>query len=561
MKEDSSKVNALLYLGEKNCSIENDKALMYLQEAYTIAASQKYKKGIGKSLLWQGRVYYYKDDYPLALKYLSKAKRYFKESKNENDLAFTYFAEGEIYKIRGDYLQALEAYDIALKYADSCQNKKFISSYLGCIGGVHLKRNEPEKAMPYFKDALRQKKAIGDLQGMSNSLTSIGKAFEEMNAPDSALWYYNEALKIRVGLNNTRTIAGSKYNIGGILIKLGAYEEAEEALSVALENFSSLDEKTGMIIANLSMAEARNYLNKPDAIEIAEKALQMAKSIDNPSLISHCYHVLSDIYYLQDKFKLSHDYFEMHKALEDSIFNVEKERMLTEFEEKFQSERKDREIEFYISENKIQDQNILLLAVLLVAAFGFVLLLFFLFRMKSTALKRQGKLLEQEQIIHQQENKLSEKENQLLQEQLEAKTRELASKALEMLRLNDTISSIIEKLEKFNHAVNDNPSASKNIKDIIHELETQTKQNIWNEFDKIFKNIHSDFYSKLLAISPDLSATEIKTAALLKLNLTTKEIAALTFKSEGGIKTTRYRLRQKLALGSDDKLIPFLMQL
>jgi DNA-binding CsgD family transcriptional regulator len=60
---------------------------------------------------------------------------------------------------------------------------------------------------------------------------------------------------------------------------------------------------------------------------------------------------------------------------------------------------------------------------------------------------------------------------------------------------------------------------------------------------------------------PDLSPTEIKTAALLKLNLTTKEIAAITFKSEGGIKTTRYRLRKKLELSSDDKLIPFLMQI
>jgi len=130
-----------------------------------------------------------------------------------------------------------------------------------------------------------------------------------------------------------------------------------------------------------------------------------------------------------------------------------------------------------------------------------------------------------------------------------------------MIRLNETISEIIEKLEEFNSAADTNSKMGTSIKEIIHDLDTHTKQNIWNEFDKIFKNIHSDFYNKLLEISPELSVTEIKTAALLKLNLNTKEIAAIAFKSEGSIKTTRYRLRKKLGLSVDDKLVPFLMQI
>jgi DNA-binding CsgD family transcriptional regulator len=184
-----------------------------------------------------------------------------------------------------------------------------------------------------------------------------------------------------------------------------------------------------------------------------------------------------------------------------------------------------------------------------------------MFRYKSKAFRQQQKLLEQDSIIHAQESKLVEKENTILQEQLESKNRELASKALEMLRLNETISGIINKLEDFNVSADANPEMIKHIREIIHELENQTKQNIWDEFDKIFKNIHSSFYSRLLQISPDLTATEIKTAALLKLNLTTKEIASIAFKSESSVKTNRYRLRKKLGISGDEKLIPFLMQI
>jgi DNA-binding CsgD family transcriptional regulator len=189
-----------------------------------------------------------------------------------------------------------------------------------------------------------------------------------------------------------------------------------------------------------------------------------------------------------------------------------------------------------------------------------IILLFILFRYKASTLKKNAQLLEQENVIHAQDSRIKENENRILQEQLESKNRELASKALEMIRFNDTITAIIEKLDGLDNNFNSSES-SKHIRSIIHELENQSKQNIWIEFDKIFKNIHSDFYSKLLERCPDLSPTEIKTAALLKLNLTTKEIAAITFKSEGGIKTTRYRLRKKLELSSDDKLIPFLMQI
>jgi DNA-binding CsgD family transcriptional regulator len=358
-----------------------------------------------------------------------------------------------------------------------------------------------------------------------------------------------------------RSIAGSEYNIGGILIKMGKYVQAEESLQIALDNFIMLEEKTGIIITNLRLAVARNRQGKPDAFNLAESALSMAKKINNPSLISRGYEVLSDISFYNKNYKKSHEYLLKHKTLQDSLFTADKERLLTEFEAKFQSERKDNEIKLLKGKSKIQQKNNILLISLITVLVGVIVLLIFLFRFKSTALNRQKKLINQGNIIHIQESKIIEKENLILKEQLESKNRELASKALEMIRFNDTISIVIEKLEGFNSTINKNQEESKHIKNVIYELENQTKQNIWNEFDKIFKNIHSGFYDKLLEICPDLTASEIKTAALLKLNLTTKEIAAITFKSEGGIKTTRYRLRKKLSLSSDEKLVPFLMKI
>jgi len=561
MNDDTAKVNTLINLGENYCSIKNDKALMFLQEAFTIATAEKYESGIGRSLMWQGRVYYYKDDYPLAIKYLEKARVILEGENEESNLAFIYFAKGEIYRIMGDYIHALESYTDALRIAESLDDKKWMSTFYGSIGRVHLDRKEPKKAMGYFRESLRKKQLIDDQKGISNLYTCMGMSFEELNQLDSALIYHSRALQIRSRLHIDRAVAGSEYNKGGILIKLNKPVEAEQSLLTALSIFTELKEKTGIIITSLRLAEARNIQGKANAVQLAIEALEMARQINNPNLISHGCKILSGIYFKQSFYKESYKYLEKYNKLQDSILSTEKERMLTEFEAKFQSEKKDNQIKLLKQETETHRKNNILLIILIVVFAVVIVLLFLLFRLKSTAFNRQQKLREQKNIIHTQEQKLIEQENQILQEQLESKNRELASKALEMLRFNETISSIIEKLDSLNNSFNSNDEAVKPIKDIIHKLENQTKQNIWTEFEKIFKNIHSGFYDKLLEICPELTATEIKTAALLKLNLNTKEIAAIAFKSEGGIKTTRYRLRKKLKLKGDDKLVPFLMQI
>jgi len=561
MQDDSAKVNILLTLGEHYCSLENDKALMYLQEAFTISTSQKYTEGIGKSLLWQGRVYYYKDDYPLSNKYLDKAKEVLETTDELDALAFLYFAKATNCHIRGDYIHALELFKAAIQLTEETENLKLMSSCYCSIGVVLLDRKDLKKALCYFRETYNIKKSIDDQAGMANALTRIGMSYEKLNKLDSSLWYHNQALKIRTDLKIDRAIASSEYNKGGVLIKMGKYVQAEKSLQIALENFGIFKEKTGIIISKLRLADAQNKQGKPGAIQHALDALEMANKIDNPNLISHAYKILSEIYAYNNNYEQSYQYLIKHQNINDSLFNTEKERVLTEMETKFQSEKKDNEIKLLKSKTNIQQKNNILLIILIVVFAGVIVLLIFLFRLKSTAFNRQQMLSEKENIIHNQERQIAEKEKQILQEQLESKNRELASKALEMIRLNDTISQIIQKMEIFNGTVSNNPEVSRHIKEVVNDLENQTKQNIWNEFDKIFKNIHSDFYSRLLQICPDLTATEIKTAALLKLNLSTKEIAAIAFKSEGGVKTTRYRLRKKLKLASDEKLIPFLMQI
>ena len=412
MQDDTVKVNVLLRLGEQYCSEDNDKALMYLQEAYTISIALDYTEGIGKSLMWQGRVYYYKSNFSLSNKYLDKAKKPLETAGNLKTLSFWYLAKAMSLNVTGDYVNAIDMFTKSIDLCKQCGNTKtMITAYLG-IGTALLDRDDLDKAMKYYQEALALAKETDDRVRVANSLTSIASVYKSKGSLDTALIFFNKALKIRTEQKMDRHIASSEMSIGKTLIQMGRYAEAELSLRHAFSIFQKLNEKTGIVITNLSIADAMNRQGKPEAIELADKTLQMAKNINNPNLMSAVYDKLSHIYAYSHDYQKAFTYQKKYVIIKDSLFNAEKERMLAEVEAKFQSEKKDRDIALLKEQTIVERNRNIMLIILLMVFLIVIFLLIVMFRYKSTAFRRQQKLLEQEKIIHTQENEIAEKEKQ-----------------------------------------------------------------------------------------------------------------------------------------------------
>jgi DNA-binding CsgD family transcriptional regulator len=63
-----------------------------------------------------------------------------------------------------------------------------------------------------------------------------------------------------------------------------------------------------------------------------------------------------------------------------------------------------------------------------------------------------------------------------------------------------------------------------------------------------FENVFPEFSGKLLKLNPELQQSEIEFCALLKLKLTTKEIAKYTFIETRTVQNKKYRLRKKFEI-------------
>lgn len=110
------------------------------------------------------------------------------------------------------------------------------------------------------------------------------------------------------------------------------------------------------------------------------------------------------------------------------------------------------------------------------------------------------------------------------------------------------------------------PISDKTARTLLNSLQQQIQETMrgeknWESFEQQFKLVHYDFIGRLLERYPTLTPIEVKVGALLRMNLSTKEIASLLYQSPRSIESYRYRLRSKMDIPSTTNLSTFLASL
>ena len=83
----------------------------------------------------------------------------------------------------------------------------------------------------------------------------------------------------------------------------------------------------------------------------------------------------------------------------------------------------------------------------------------------------------------------------------------------------------------------------------------------WDVFKLYFQEVNKNFYARLEAINANLTTNEQRLCALIKLNMTSKEMASVLNVAPNSIKSSRYRLKKKLGLQQEDDMEAFIRAL
>ena len=145
-----------------------------------------------------------------------------------------------------------------------------------------------------------------------------------------------------------------------------------------------------------------------------------------------------------------------------------------------------------------------------------------------------------------------------IEEDVKIKERELVSIALRIDQKNELLDFVSKKVKEFSG--NDpglNPD--KVLQDIDSSIKLQLNEAEGSDlFNERFSTIHQHFFTNLRKRHPDLSKTELKFCAYLRVHLSTNQIATILNVTNEAIRKSRYRIRKKMNLTREDSLEEYL---
>lgn len=171
----------------------------------------------------------------------------------------------------------------------------------------------------------------------------------------------------------------------------------------------------------------------------------------------------------------------------------------------------------------------------------------------------QKKLIAQSELINEQEKEIIQKEKEILKAELLYNQKQLTISTISIVKHSELIQSVTGEINGLLHHTDD--EGKKIIRSLISKLNDKGNERFWSEFEFCFEKVHPDFYTHLVKTIPDISARERRLCAFLKMNMSSREIAAITFQTQNAIDVAKHRLRKKTGIATDEDFVNFLISL
>ncbi|MDT0607654.1 tetratricopeptide repeat protein [Croceitalea rosinachiae] len=455
-----------------------------------------------------------------------------------------YFTKGQ-YRLSLEY--AIEAMNTYHKY-DHYRARKGEVSMMTKIARNYLKMQDTLLAIDYLNKGLAIHKEQNDKHGLLYNLFLIGQInSDNTNNSEEAKRMLLESESIAKEMKNPSGLIMANYGLGYYYKKQKNYNEAKKRLKRSLALADSLKQKANIIDNQILLSEiAITEKNYNKAIYIANEVLELAKNKEFLENQVKAFKILSQANEQSGNKEQALVNHKLFKKYNDSIYNINNGQRMAELQTIYETEKKEAEIALQEEEIKTLNEKAKndkltkgLYAGGAISGLALSGLLFFGFRqrMKKNKVER-------------------EKQEEILKKEIEHKQKELTSQTLHLVQKNTFIQELMENLENVKNSPDKFKTEFRRIVMLLKKENASDKD--WEVFKTYFAEVHNDFDQKLKTLSSDISEKEIRLAAFLRMNLTTKEIAATLNVLPDSILKSKYRLKKKLGLKKETDLTGFL---
>jgi serine phosphatase RsbU (regulator of sigma subunit) len=278
---------------------------------------------------------------------------------------------GMVKENQGSYDDALEEYFKAMAIYEDTGNKEGIASCFNDIAIIHYMQNSYELCIEYLTKSYEIKKELGDQFAIANYYTNMSAVKTDQGQYESAIDYTLKSIELFKELDDKEGVAIGYGNLGTINYSLQNYEEALENHLKSVEIHEELNNKDGIAhsLSNISglyllMADSvartesqRSHYLK-EAISYGEHALELARELDAVYVKNYAAGTLMNAYSALGDYKKAMEFAIEFISIRDSMFNEEKIRAIEEMDTKYETEKKQQQIELQESQIIARDATI-----------------------------------------------------------------------------------------------------------------------------------------------------------------------------------------------------------
>lgn len=527
---------------------EMDSAEHYFKITLERSKIMKDDSFVGSTLKNMSILKAHQGNYPEAVRLMDSVAQISLTNKDYLRFGSALSDNGVHYYEMGNYPKAMELYKRALDTYDTLEiNTYHRADLYRNLGKLHSVQQNSDKAIDYFNRAISVYQELEDNYFHANTLVDIGNVYSSLKHFKSAIEKYETSLQIAKENNFPSAEIIAYGTIGGEYINLKQFAKALEYLERAVNLGTKTSATNNLVTDMTNLGYAYSFSGSADeGMGYLNKAVALADSIGINNELQTALQQRGKVYEnLGDLERAIRDY-KRSRVINDSLFSKERTKQINELQTIYETERKEAEITLQAEEiktlNAKSEVDRLTKGLYAGGMFTFIVvsgLLFFGFRQR---IKRNRLAREKEIAIYKQE--------------LAHKKKELASQTLHLVQKNTFIQELMKNLENIKNSPDRFKMEYRRIVMLLKKENASDKD--WEVFKTYFSEVHNDFDQKLKTIYADISEKEIRLAAFLRMNLTTKEIAATLNVLPDSILKSKYRLKKKLGLSKETDFSSFL---
>ncbi len=553
------KVHLLNNMVEQLKTVDIDKALYFNKKALKLANQIKSPEACGLTNELMGELFDIKNNIQPSINYYLISAKIFEEQNNPEKLSTVYGKLGMLYyRNNYDIEQTLNYFKKSLEFAIQSNNRELIAEAYNKIGNIFFQQENIEEAHQYYVKAFDIFSAINNQAGMAKTLNNLGEINRTQNEFEKAQSYYQQSLDLNQQLNNLNWVAVNFLNMGRVSSMQGninrSFEYYEKSLAIYNQINSSEDKIKLQILMGKEYLTAGMYQKaKAMLLEAYKKAINEQRW----DQIRDASQGLSELYEANNEVDKSLFYFKTYARFSDSILLKQKSDITLELQSRFLNSIKDKEIQ-------LKDAEILLLnndKEIDNLKFNMLILMIIMIIIITTIIVMRGRSrIKKERLFREKDALLHQKTQELMQLELKNKDNDLMNFALHLVQKNQVLVQLKSELKSIS-STSDNETNRKIKEMSIHIQQNLQIQQEIDEFQAKVDQTYDDFFKKLKNKFPSLTKNEERLCALLRLNLSTKEIATLNNTSVKAVEMSRYRLRKKCELENSECLPEYLQNI